>query len=184
MSKLELQATRQNLIEELRDVTISANRRLEIQRQLSEVNAELKRINTNHADLAKAEADKRKERGLAEQAQNLARSGAKVPATQAAPTEHAPARAERKMSRGEFLLKNANQMLRKIESIREPLPFTTDFYNALTAYVAQQRVHLRDEARRTATDGGETDDPAHTWKETWKDAGVFRGIKPPSGTAA
>lgn len=172
MNKLELQTVRQSLIEESSDASIPPGRRIEIQGKLTAVNAELKQINAAKAARTRAEAEARKARGREEHAQNLERGSANM-----ADSLGARAEAERPtgaLTRGEYLLRNAVQMLRKIDTIDKPLPFTVDFYNALVAYIAEQRVHVRDQAARKTASIAKHGDP--NWKETWKNAGVFDGI--------
>jgi hypothetical protein len=187
MSKTELQTARAERIVALASARVPA-RRLEIQADLSNINARLKQLNIAESTQLKDTADVRKAAGYAENDQNLRRAIAKMPVPVPAPTAptpiaktHSKARANGNsgstLTRGEYLFKHAKQMLKAIDTIKpeRQLPHTKAFRLHLEAFIAEQRGHLTEQrhldelAKLTPTTPNETD-WKHTWTETTEKA--------------
>ncbi len=160
-----LMEKRAKLIGQLASETVP-NHRVSIQSELTIVNAELKRLNVEEAAALKYVADTKNVLGLAEQQANAERAISKLPSP-IKPPKHghiAPY-----LSRGEFLLKNARQMLRTIEALKpeRKLPHTAAFEQPLRDFIAEQHRHVNErKASRVATAAAEPEQ----WKETWSDA--------------
>ena len=181
MTKADLQSLRAERIEALANATTSGQRE-EVQADLSNVNARLKQINIAEAQVAKAIADQRKAEGNAEQRDNLRRAHAKsAPATTAAivaavetPSvsdrpSHAKLSEGRSLTRGEFLLKHAKQMVRTIDTIKPArrLSHTIVFRRALDEFIREQKQHLAAfDTQETLGESAATT-TQEDWKQTW-----------------
>ena len=187
MTKADLQSLRAERIEALANAT-TLGQRVEVQADLSNVNARLKQINIAEAQVAKAIADQRKAEGNAEQRDNLRRAHAKsTPATTAAIVAaietpsvsdrplHAKPSEGRSLTRGEFLLKHAKQMVRTIDTIKPArrLSHTIVFRRALDEFIREQKQHLaafdahQERQRVQETSGESVATTQEAWKQTW-----------------
>lgn len=165
-TKSTLEARRRSLIDELNAIgpspagTEESINRESIASELRDVNAQLKQMNIDAARRLKSEADKRRARGVAEQRENLRRSGA-------LPTPGpAPAKQPAGQTLGEFLLWQVTRVRVTIKKIGVPQPHTVEFIAGLNKFIDAQAEHCRERARAvSAPRGGGPDD----WGATWAD---------------
>lgn len=154
MTKDELKELRARLITDLADAT-SIGRREELQADLSIVNVKLKALHVEEAIQLKRAADEKRRSGLAENRANTERALAKLPAPKIDPNLRS---SPKHLTRGEFLLKHAKQMLRTIKTLGKPMPHTVEFRAQLEAFIVLQQAHVTDYA---------TAKPEN-WVDVWK----------------
>jgi hypothetical protein len=202
VSKQQLLEKRAELIQALAAVVTVGDREV-VQADLAIVNARLKQLHIEEGRALKAAADARNAAGQAEQRENLARAAARLPPVgtktkirpggfDAPVVVPEPQRARPHLTRGEFLLKNARQALKTIDTIKPEhrLPHTHAFREALVAYLVEQKKHVADFAARGAdaltvswpyVDGNRVanaiglarkietaEAPEADWQKTWK----------------
>lgn len=134
-----------------------------MQSDLTIINAEIKKLNVTEGAEARRDAEVKKAIGKAEFDANEARANEKITAGTAPGGkphgyQHQPA-----LTRGEFLLKHAKQMLRVIDALREErkLPHTLAFEQPLRDFVEEQAKHVADRKASAVSEESE-------WKETWE----------------
>jgi hypothetical protein len=141
LTKTELAVLRVELIAKL-DAAVSVGSREEVQADLGLVNARIKQLNVDAAWQAKATADAKKARGMAEQQANLARA-----AGHSMSPLGAVAQEESRLSHVEVVLRAAKQLGQMLDT-HEQLPYTRSFRLHLTAFIKCQ------EARVVVSGGG------------------------------
>lgn len=149
MEKAQLQARRQNLIEQDKAATDHMTKAA-IQVELSAVNAQLKAL------------------GAAEHAANMQRRNQREQRFHAA--ERKPTGLQ---TRGEFILMGAKRTLHELEHINPDslLPHTKAFLEPLREFVAAQKVHVkeyRDKLNQTIAKIDERTDAE--WRQVWDEA--------------
>lgn len=176
-AKIELQTQRQKLIEQLRGEA-DPRRVSAIQADLTIVNAEIKKLNITEAAENGRNAAVRKALGNAQHEADIARANERITAGSAPggefgfrpkPQKQLPAPKQPPfLTRGEFLLKNAKQMLKTIEALKQEnkLPHTIAFEEPLREFVEAQRAHV--EQRKAERKEREEQEP-HDWEQTWAD---------------
>lgn len=169
MDKQALTAQRAALIAELA-TPISMQRRAEIQRQLSAVNARIKALNIEEAARNRTAALARQAAGNEQHVADLARAAANVAEVVTVVQKH-PAGHERRitLTRGEFVLVAAKKLHRELVKIAPAAraTHTIEILPVLERFISGQKELVKSEAKAAAA--RVSSDPS-TWKETWKES--------------
>jgi len=174
-SKRELMEQRYKLIEQLKGET-DPKRIISIQGDLSIVNAEIKKLNITEAAENQRNATVKRTIGQAQHEADIARANTRIMAGDAfggsEPFGFQPkleaARAEQKfLTRGEFLLKNAKQMLRTIEKLKRKEPHTVAFEQPLREFIEAQTAHCKKMKERPPRPKDKEDEIE--WNKTWSE---------------
>ncbi len=176
-AKIELQVQRQKLIEQLKSET-DPRRIASVQADLTIVNAEIKKLNITEAAENQRNATVKRSIGMAQHEADTARANERITEGTAPDGEPfgfqakleeartvASVEAKKPMTLGEFLLKNAKQMLRSIEKMKHKEPHTAAFEPQLRAFIEAQKAHCRRHNEKALTKV-ESENPID-WEKTW-----------------